>query len=113
LSLDIIGNRGEALFRVTITTWCGGEPWFDETFKGEKAEGLDFEVRLLGSAVFHASFYIQVKATARPNRYTGVGNRRKLMVALKASDARKLGTMRVPAYVVGVDVLSGRLTSEM
>jgi hypothetical protein len=108
VSMDSIGKRGEALFRVAITRWCGGEQWFDDTFLGEKAEGLDFEVRLLGSAVFHASFYVQVKATAKPNRYEGTGKDRKIRVTLKASDAVKLGTMKVPAYVVGIDVLSGK-----
>jgi hypothetical protein len=105
---DIIGKRGEALFRVAITRWCGGEQWFDETFLGEKAEGLDFEVQLIGSAVFHASFYVQVKSTAHPKRYDRVGKDRRIRVTLKASDAVKLGTMKVPAYVVGVDVLSGK-----
>lgn len=108
VSMDIIGKRGEALFRVAITKWCGGEQWFEETFKGEKAEGLDFEVTLLRSPVFHASFYVQVKATAKPNRYSGVGKRRKIRVALRTADARKLGTMKVPVYVVGIDVLSGK-----
>jgi hypothetical protein len=103
---DIIGKRGEALFRVAITRWCGGRQWFDDNFLGEKAEGLDFTVQMLGSAVFHASFYVQVKSTAHPKRYKGVGKDRRLRVALKASDAAKLGTMKVPVYVVGVDVLS-------
>jgi hypothetical protein len=106
--MDVIGKRGEALFRVAITKWCGGKQWFEETFKGEKAEGLDFEVALLGSTVFHASFYVQVKATEKPNRYSGTGERRRIQVTLKAADARKLGTMKVPVYVVAVDVLSGR-----
>jgi hypothetical protein len=106
--MDIIGKRGEELFRVAITKWCSGKPWFDETFLGEKAEGLDFEVTLLGSSVFHASFYVQVKATAKPNRYSGTRKRRKIRVTLKAAHARKLGTMKVPVYVVGIDVLSGK-----
>ncbi len=106
--MDIIGKRGEALFRVAITKWCSGKQWFDETFEGEKAEGLDFEVTLLRSSVFHASFYVQVKATAKPNRYSGTGKRRKIRVTLKAADARKLGTMRLPVYIVGIDVLSGK-----
>src|SRR5438128_869782 len=106
--MDIIGKRGEALFRVIITRWCGGEQWFQETFKGEKAEGLDFEVTLLGSSVFHASFYVQVKATGKPMRYSGIGKRRKIRVTLKAADALKLGTMKVPVYVVAIDVLSGK-----
>jgi hypothetical protein len=105
--MDIVGKRGESLFGATITKWCGGEQWFDQRFLGEKAEALDFEVTLLGSAVFQANFFVQVKATAKANRYSGAGKGRKLLVRLTATDAKKLGTMKVPAYVVGIDVLSG------
>jgi hypothetical protein len=102
---EIVGKRGEVLFRAFITKWCRGKPWFDERFLGEKAEGLDFEVTLRDSAVFHASCFIQVKSTARPKkRYKGRGKRRQLRVALTRADAEKLGNMKVPAYVVGVDV---------
>ena len=106
--MDLVGKRGEALFRAIITKWCGGEQWFDETFLGEKAEALDFVVRLIGSAVFHALFFIQVKATAKPNRYSGSGKNRRLLVTLEAADAVKLGNMKVPAYVVGIDIHSGK-----
>jgi hypothetical protein len=108
VSMDIIGKRGEELFRVAITKWCSGKQWFDETFMGEKTEGLDFEVTLLESSVFHASFYVQVKATAKPNPYSGTGKRRKIRVTLKSADAKKLGRMKVPVYVVGIDVLSDK-----
>src|SRR5207249_6064012 len=87
--------------------WCGSKQWFQAVFLGAKAEGLDFEVVLIGSAVFRAVCYVQVKATAKPNRYSGQGNARRLMVTLTKNDARKLGTMRLPAYVVGIDVISG------
>ena len=102
--MDSIGKRGETLFRVLITKWCGGEPWFEGTFLGEKAEGLDFMVQLIGSTVFYANFYVQVKATAKPNRYSGAGKDRRISVALKPADAKKLGAMKMPAYVVGIDV---------
>src|SRR5262252_1795788 len=101
--MDIVGKRREALFGAIITKWCGGEQWFDQRFLGEKAEALDFEVTLLGSAVFQANFFVQVKATAKTNRYSGAGKWRKLLVRLTATDAKKLGTMKVPAYVVGID----------
>jgi hypothetical protein len=106
--MDIVGKRGEALFRAIITKWCDGEQWLEENFLGEKAEGLDFEVRLLGSPVFHANFYVQVKATAKPTRYSGSGKRRRLLVRLEPDDAVKIGTMKAPAYVVGIDVLAGK-----
>jgi hypothetical protein len=107
VNMDIIGDRGEALFRVAITKWCSGKQWFQAAFLGEKAEGLDFEVVLLNSTIFRALCYVQVKATARPSRYSGMGKSRRLMVRLKKADANKLGRMRLPAYVVGIDVLSG------
>jgi hypothetical protein len=106
--MDLVGKRGEALFRAIITRWCDGKQWFDETFLGEKAEGLDFEVQLIGSAVFHAMFFVQVKATAKPKRYAGSGKQRRILVTLKAADAVKLGKMKVPAYVVGIDIYSGK-----
>src|SRR5262249_42539626 len=66
VSRDLIGERGEALFRVAITKWCDGQQWFRADFLGEKEEGLDFEVVLIDSAVFRAVCYVQVKATAKP-----------------------------------------------
>lgn len=107
MSMDLVGKRGEALFQVIITKWCDGEQWFDANFLGEKAEGLDFEVFPLGSSVFYANFYVQVKATAKQVRYSGGGKTRRLLVRLKPDDAVKIGRMKVPAYVVGIDVLSG------
>jgi Domain of unknown function (DUF4365) len=104
--MDSIGKRGETLFRVLITKWCDGQPWFEATFLGEKAEGLDFMVQLIGPTVFNSIFYVQVKATAKPNRYSGAGKDRRISVALKPTDARKLGAMKMPAYVVGIDVQS-------
>jgi hypothetical protein len=109
VSTDFVGDRGEVLFRAAITKWCDGEPWFEVVFQGEKAEALDFQVRLRGSTVFQAIFYVQVKATAKTRRYSGPGKGRRLLVRLKQADAKKLGNMKIPAYVVGVDVLSDRL----
>jgi hypothetical protein len=108
VSQDIIGKRGEVLFRAAITKWCEGEQWFDERFLDAKAEALDFEVILLGAAVFRSIFFVQVKSTASAKRYSGRGKRRRLRVRLEAADAKKLGDMKIPAYVVGVDVLSGK-----
>ncbi|MGH7168996.1 MAG: hypothetical protein ACRELG_01795, partial [Gemmataceae bacterium] len=39
---------------------------------------------------------------------SGRGKRRRLLVTLEAADAEKLGAMKVPAYVVGIDIVSGR-----
>ena len=69
---------------------------------------MDFSVRLIDSSVFHANFYVQVKATAKAKRYSGKGKRRRILVTLEAAHATKLGAMKVPAYVVGIDIVSGR-----
>lgn len=108
MSRDIVGKRGEVLFRAIITKWCNGEQWFDERILDAKAEALDFEVALLGATVFRSIFFVQVKSTAKANRYTGTGKLRRLLVRLKAADAKKIGKMKIPAYVVGIDVLSGK-----
>jgi len=104
---DLVGERGEDVFRTAITKWCGGEPWFRVVHQGEKAEALDFQVTLRESTVFHAIFFVQVKATAKAKRYEGTGNSRQLLVRLKAKDAKKLGKMAIPVFVVGIDVVSG------
>ena len=65
MNRDIVGERGESLFRVAISKWCGGKPWFQATFLGEKSAGLDFEVTLLDPTVFRAMCFVQVKATAK------------------------------------------------
>jgi hypothetical protein len=106
-SARIVGKRGENLFRVLITQWCGGEQWFEETFDGETAEGLDFTVYLIDPTVFKACFRVQVKTAVKANRYSGTGGDRKILVRLRQEDARKIGTMAMPVYVVGIDVWSG------
>jgi hypothetical protein len=57
--MDMIGKRGAALFRVAITAFCSAKLWFEDTFLGLQAEGLDFSVQLIDSSVFHANFYMQ------------------------------------------------------
>jgi len=90
-----------------ITQWCGGEQWFEETFDGATAEGLDFTVYLINPSVFKACFRVQVKTAFKVKRYSGKGRERKILVRLRQEDARKIGTMAMPAYVVGIDVWTG------
>lgn len=71
---------------------------------GEKAEGLDFMVFLIEPTVFAACCFVQVKATKKKNRYSGVGRNRKILVQVKKKDVDKLKTMGMPAYVVGIDI---------
>jgi hypothetical protein len=100
-----VGRRAEILFQQAITKWCeNGEPLFDEAFKSPVAEGLDFDLAPIGTTVFAALASVQVKTTVKKDAYTGTGKDRVFHVRLTAKDARKLGRMAVPAYVVGVDV---------
>ena len=99
---DRIGKRGENLFTVIIGEWCGGRPWFDEQFLGEKHEGKDFSVELIGPTARYAMFQVQVKATR--SRYRGVGVKRKLSVNVSRKTVERLQSVGAPAYVVGIDI---------
>lgn len=99
---DYIGKRGEIIFRMLITRWCNGEPWFDDVFLGEKAETKDFMVTLIEPTSGDAPCYVQVKATTAG--YSGKGNKKKLRVKVSLADVNKLKTSPGPAYVVGIDI---------
>ena len=99
---DWIGKRGESIFRVLISRWCDGHPWFDETFLGEKQEAKDFIVKLIDSSTGDASFYVQVKSTR--TGYRGSGFNRKLKVKVTRDDVEKRKELKLPAYVVGIDI---------
>lgn len=99
---DQIGKRGENIFRVLITRWCDGKPWFEEVFLGEKHETKDFVVYLLDAPTGSPCFYVQVKATR--GRYTGSGRHRKLAVKVSAKDVARLKAVPGPAFVVGIDI---------
>jgi hypothetical protein len=104
---DYVGNRGEILFRALITDRCGeDEPWFQETFLGEKHSITDFLVTLVNPTSGHASFYVQVKATK--GRYTGTGPNRKLRVGITKAAMKELKQLNAPAFVVGVDIVTGK-----
>ena len=99
---DYIGKRGERIFSVLITRWCGGGPWFDDVHLGEKYEAKDFLVNLIEPDTGDACFYVQVKATT--TGYTGAGANRKLNVQVTKEDVEKLKKVPAPAYVVGIDI---------
>jgi hypothetical protein len=102
---DYIGKRGENLFRVIITSFCEGRPWFDEVFLGEKHPTTDFMVELIEPTSGGAFFFVQVKATT--SGYTGQGANRRLKVRVSRGDLEKLLEKSYPAYVVGIDIESG------
>jgi Domain of unknown function (DUF4365) len=103
---DLKGQRGENLFTVLITKWCGGKPYFTDSFLGEKHETTDFLVELISPTCGHAHFYVQVKATT--SNYSGTGQGRKLGVQVAREDVERLGQIHAPTYVVGIDIDNGR-----
>lgn len=101
---DYIGKRGETIFKALITKWCGGRPWFDDIFLGEKAETRDFLVNLIGPSVVASLFYVQVKSTRKG--YTGKGANKKLKVSVTKEDVSKLKNSAGPAYICGIDIVN-------
>jgi hypothetical protein len=103
---DYIGERGEALFQVMITNWCGeDEPWFQAVHLGEKYPAKDFLVDLVNPASGQAHFYVQVKATR--GKYTGKGRKRKLKVGVSKTGMKALKKVPAPVFVVGIDIETG------
>jgi hypothetical protein len=100
---DDIGSRGEAIFVVLITRFCGRErPLFRPYFLGEKAESIDFLVELMGVDALIPFCFVQVRTTRRG--YTGARNgSRRLRVQVSAGDAARLARFPAPVYVVGID----------
>jgi Domain of unknown function (DUF4365) len=103
---DQIGIRGERIFGVIITEFCGGAPLFEVVFLGDKHQTTDFIVKLIGSTSEAAFFFVQVRATM--SGYIGSGSSRKLNVSVKKSDVLKLKRQAAPTYVVGIDIQKNR-----
>lgn len=99
---DRIGKRGETVFAFLIGKRCGGKFWFDSEFLGDKAETKDFTVSAINPGCGEATFFVQVKATAKG--YRGKGAKRKLKVNVTKADVKKLKQVTGPAYVAGIDI---------
>ena len=98
---DEIGGRGEAIFYVLITAFCGNSrPRFKPQFLGEKFESLDYLVELVGAGEPTPYFFIQVKSTSRG--YTRTAPNR-LKVEVKKKDVRRMIHFPAPTYLVGID----------
>ncbi len=98
---DDIGNRGEDIFRVRITDFCGGKrPFFRPRFLGEKAETVDFLVELVDAGPTTPFFFVQVKTTR-----LGYTRRtpRRLRIDVAPEDVGRLGRRLAPVYLVGID----------
>ena len=99
---DDIGSRGEAIFYVRITDFCGrSRPFFRPRFLGEKAQTLDYFVELVGAGERTPFFFVQVKTTRRG--YTKRGRLPRLKVGLSRRDVRRLALYPAPTYLVGID----------
>jgi hypothetical protein len=99
---DDIGSRGEAIFCVRITDFCGRkQPFFRPRFLGEKARTLDYLIELVGAGERTPFFFVQVKTTREGYRKRGRPPR--LKVGVSRRDVRRLSLYPAPTYVVGID----------
>src|SRR5947209_4472161 len=95
---DDIGSRGEAIFSVRITDFCGGSrPYFRPYFLGEKARTFDYLVQLVGAGRKTPFFFVQVKTTRLG--YTKKHPRR-LRVSMPGIDVKRFSSLPAPTYLV-------------
>lgn len=98
---EIIGERGEAIFRVLLTRKHPTRGYlFDHPrFLGEKKRTIDFYVELFHKEYLIPFFFVQVKSTAEG--YTLKEHR--LKVQITATDMERLAAYPAPTYIVGID----------
>lgn len=103
---DDIGSRGEAIFYVRITDFCGrNQPFFRPRFLGEKAQTLDYFVELVGAGERTPFFFVQVKTTREG--YTKRSQLPRLKVSFSRRDVRRLALYPAPTYAVGIGERQG------
>lgn len=62
LMRDVLGQRGEAIFMVLMTTFHSNyRPIFKPQFLGDKWQSVDFIVELVGAGNIVPYFFVQVK----------------------------------------------------
>ena len=100
-SRDIIGERGESIFRILLTRKHPTRDYLFEhpNFLGEKKRTIDFLVELIHNESLIPFFFVQVKATTEG--YTQTEQRLKVKVASK--DMKRLAAYPAPTYLVGID----------
>ncbi|HWG45086.1 MAG TPA: hypothetical protein VN688_20115 [Gemmataceae bacterium] len=99
---DDIGSRGEAIFYVRITDFCGRkQPLFHPRFLGEKAQTLDYLVELVGAGERTPFFFVQVKTTREG--YTKRPQPPRLKVGMSRHAVQRLALYPAPTYLVGID----------
>ena len=103
---DDIGARGEALFFIMLTRFCGRRrPFFRPHFLGEKFVTLDYIVELIDAGPTTSFFFVQVKTTTQGYVRDMTGNKR-LKVHVSHTDMQRLVSYPAPTYVVGIDEIA-------
>ncbi|MDX2242876.1 MAG: DUF4365 domain-containing protein [Leptolyngbyaceae cyanobacterium bins.302] len=103
---DVIGERGEAIFRVLLTRKHPTRSYlFDHPrFLGEKKQSIDFYVELFHEEALTPFFFVQVKSTSEG--YTR--KERRLKIQVSTNEIKQLAAYPTPTYIVGVDELNER-----
>ena len=98
---EIIGERGEAIFRVLMTRKHPTRSYLFEhpRFLGEKKRAIDFLVELFHDESLIPFFFVQVRSTSEG--YTQ--KEKRLKVQVTAEGIKRLVAYPVPTYVVGID----------
>jgi hypothetical protein len=98
---EIIGERGESIFRVLLTRKHPNRGYlFDHPrFLGEKKRTIDFYIELFHDESLIPFFFVQVKSTSQG--YTQ--SDRHLKVKVSSSDMQRLAAYPAPTYVIGID----------
>jgi len=100
---DDIGTRGEALFFVLLTQFCGrSRPFFRPHFLGDKFATLDYLVELVDAGSATPFFFVQVKTTTQGYTKQKDGKRR-LKIQVSEADVRRMVLYPAPTYIVGID----------
>ena len=100
---DALGQRGEWLFNLLITTFHSDSPIFKPQFLGDKWQYVDFIVELVGPVSYIPYFFVQVKTTRQG--YTQKENR--LKVKVKEESVIGIASYPAPTYIVGIDDIQG------
>lgn len=98
---DLVGARGEALFRVLITRYHAEAGYLFNVprFLGDKQRTVDFYVELLSDAERPLHFFVQVKST----RAGYTRREHRLRVRVSGRELQRLAGYGAPAYIVGID----------
>lgn len=93
---NALGDRGESLFFLAITTFHGLKPLFRPAALGSKWPIADYVVELEGKP--GRFFLVQVKTTRQGYLRNG-----RLRISIKRNRLELLRSAAVPAYLVAVD----------